>query len=57
MGEAKRRKEMGLLPRDHKQKAKSSPSNLFTKYPKLPFILILLGASYLVYDLIKYYTS
>ncbi len=56
MGEAKRRKELGLSPRAIKKtKSEIGPRNLFFKYPRLTYILIGLGVVYLIFDLVKYY--
>ncbi len=57
MGEARRRKEQGLAPKGPKKsKKKDGSQNLFVKYPRLPYILVLLGIIYLIFDLIKYYS-
>ena len=59
MGEAKRRKDLGLPPREKKIKKDEKKvgfiSNLSAKYPFLPFILggVLLTA--LIIDLVNYY--
>ncbi len=56
MGEAKRRKQNGLPPKGPKKSvSKSVSSNIFVKYPRLPYILIVLGVLYLIFDLVKYY--
>ena len=42
MGEAKRREELGLPPREkkkEKQKSKNKLNKILNKYPFLPFIL------------------
>ena len=58
MGEAKRRKELGLPPREKKTKQKEKKagfiSTLSAKYPFLPFILggVLLAV---LVDLVNYY--
>tara|TARA_Y100001968_G_scaffold217450_1_gene200106 strand:- start:13 stop:195 length:183 start_codon:yes stop_codon:yes gene_type:complete len=59
MGEAKRRKELGLPPRDKKLKKAavkaSLISNLSAKYPFLPFILGGVLLTVLIVDLVNYY--
>ena len=59
MGEAKRRKELGLPPRDRKinKKGKNANfiSNLSAKYPFLPFILGGVLLTVLIFDLVNYY--
>ena len=59
MGEAKRRKELGLPPREKKIKQKEKKagfiSNLSAKYPFLPFILGGALLTLLIIDLINYY--
>tara|TARA_B100000214_G_C23739334_1_gene522544 strand:+ start:454 stop:630 length:177 start_codon:yes stop_codon:yes gene_type:complete len=57
MGEAKRRKDLGLSPREKKKKEKEITfvSNLSAKYPFLPFILGGSLLTILVLDLINYY--
>ena len=59
MGEAKRRKELGLPPRARKinNEAKKAGfiSNLSAKYPFLPFILGGALLTVLVVDLLNYY--
>ena len=59
MGEAKRRKELGLPPREKKinQKEKKAGfiSNLSAKYPFLPFILGGVLLVVLIVDLLNYY--
>jgi len=55
LGEAKRRKEQGLVPKK-KKGTQSNSLNFFSKYPRL---VIYLGASfaiYLIYDFIRFYT-
>ena len=56
MGEAKRRKAMGLAPKGSK-KSKGNSQNPFIKYPRLPYILAGLGVIYLIFDLINYYKN
>ena len=55
MGEAKRRKEMGLVPKSSKTVIKSRFGNLFIRYPILTYILVGVGVIYLIFDLFKYY--
>ena len=59
MGEAKRRKELGLPPRDKKLKKAevkaSLISNISAKYPFLPFILGGVLLTVLIVDLVNYY--
>ena len=59
MGEAKRRKELGLPPREKKIKKKEKKadfiSNLSAKYPFLPFILGGVILAVLIVDLVNYY--
>lgn len=59
MGEAKRRKELGLPPREKKIKQKEKKagfiSNLSAKYPFLPFILGGVLLAVLIVDLVNYY--
>ncbi len=55
MGEAKRREELGLPPREKKKEKQTSKNQLniiLNKYPYLPFIL---GFSLLIIDLVNYY--
>ena len=59
MGEAKRRRELGLPPREKKtnkgKKKSDILSNLSAKYPFLPFIIGGVLLTVLVLDLINYY--
>ena len=59
MGEAKRRKELGLPPREKKinkeVKKAGFISNLSAKYPFLPFILGGALLTVLIIDLVNYY--
>ncbi len=59
MGEAKRRKELGLSPRKKKIKKEGAKagliSNLSAKYPFLPFILGGVLLTVLIVDLVNYY--
>ena len=59
MGEAKRRKEKGLSPKQKKKDNKEEKSNTFNKLFKGPRFGLYLGAAfviYLIYDVIHYYT-
>ena len=59
MGEAKRRKELGLPPREKKIKQEEKKavfiSKLSAKYPFLPFILGGVLLVVLIVDLVNYY--
>ena len=59
MGEAKRRKDLGLPPREKKtkkeQKKSGFVSNLSAKYPLLPFFLGGVLLTILIVDLVNYY--
>ena len=59
MGEAKRRKELGLPPKEKKIKKKAKRagflSDLSAKYPFLPFILGGVLLTILIVDLVNYY--
>ena len=59
MGEAKRRKELGLPPKEKKIKKEDIKagfiSNLSAKYPFLPFILGGVLLTILIIDLVNYY--
>ena len=59
MGEAKRRKELGLPPREKKIKQEEKKagflSKLSAKYPFLPFILGVILLTVLIVDLVTYY--
>ena len=60
MGEAKRRKELGIAPRVKQMSGKSLSrnigfNNLISKYPYLPIILGFSLLSLLIIDLIIYY--
>ena len=58
MGEAKRREDLGLPPREkkkEKQTTKNQLSKILNKYPYLPFILGILLLSVLIIDLVNYY--
>ena len=60
MGEAKRRKELGLPPKIKKNETTPKPANAFENFrrnPLLPFILIGGFVIFLIYDLIKYYNN
>ena len=59
MGEAKRRQDLGLPPREKKlikdEKKGGFISNLSVKYPFLPLILGGLLLTVLIVDLVNYY--
>ena len=59
MGEAKRRKDLGLPPREKKimkdAKKVGFIGNLSAKYPFLPFILGGVLLTVLIVDLVNYY--
>ena len=56
MGEAKRRKEQGLAPKDPKRKgSKADKQNIFANYRILLYVFVGLFIAYLFYDLINYY--
>ena len=60
MGEAKRRQELGLPPKEKKKKKKEGEkagfiSNLSAKYPFLPFIIGGILLTVLIVDLVNYY--
>ena len=58
MGEAKRRKDMGLQPREKKINNKESKVNFnetLNKFPYLPYILGFSLLAILIIDLVNYY--
>tara|TARA_Y100000991_G_C21723588_1_gene243266 strand:- start:377 stop:556 length:180 start_codon:yes stop_codon:yes gene_type:complete len=58
MGEAKRREELGLPPREKKIvkiKSKNKINQILNKYPYLPYILGISVLVVLVIDLVNYY--
>ena len=59
MGEAKRRKDLGLPPKEKKKKKDENKagflSNLSAKYPFFPFILGGVLLTVLIIDLLNYY--
>jgi len=60
MGEAKRREELGLPPREkkkkkEKEKSKNQLNKILNKYPYLPFILGFSLLAILIIDLVNYY--
>ena len=58
MGEAKRREELGLPPREKKKKKQTSKNRIdkiLNKYPYLPFILGFSLLAILIIDLVNYY--
>ncbi len=60
MGEAKRRKEQGLPPREPKKDKNDESTNLFKKFRRnqiLPVVLALGFIIFLIFDLINYYKN
>ena len=60
MGEAKRRKEMGLPPRVIKKGKEDEQTNIFQKLRRnqiLPVILALGFVIFLIIDLVRYYNQ
>ncbi len=60
MGEAKRRKEQGLPPREIKKEKKDFTPNIYQKLRRnqvLPIILALGFFVFLIVDLIRYYNQ
>ena len=60
MGEAKRRKEQGLPPREIKKEKKDYKPNIFQKFRRnqlLPIILALGFVIFLIVDLVRYYNQ
>ena len=57
MGEAKRREELGLPPREKKkeQPSKNQLNKILNKYPYLPFIFGFSLLAILIIDLVNYY--
>ena len=58
MGEAKRREELGLQPREkkkEKQTTKNQLNKILNKYPYLNFILGFSLLAILIIDLVNYY--
>ena len=58
MGEAKRREELGLPPREKIKKKNTSKNQLnkiLNKYPYLPFILGFSLLALLIIDLVSFY--
>ena len=58
MGEARRREELGLPPREKKKEKKTSKNllnNILKKFPYLPFILGFALLAILIIDLVNYY--
>jgi len=59
MGEAKRRKDQGLPPKQKRKVKKEKKSNSLNAFIKNPRLALYLGAGfviYLIYDVIHYYT-
>tara|TARA_Y100000994_G_scaffold94384_1_gene78010 strand:- start:373 stop:552 length:180 start_codon:yes stop_codon:yes gene_type:complete len=58
MGEAKRREDLGLPPREKKKEKKTSKNQfnkILNKYPYLPIILGFSLLTILIIDLVNYY--
>ena len=58
MGEAKRREELGLPPREKKKekhKSQNKLNKILNKYPYLPFILGFSLLGILIIDLVNFY--
>ena len=57
MGEAKRREELGLPPREKKKEkaSKNKFNEILSKYPYLPLILGVSLLTILIIDLVNYY--
>ena len=58
MGEAKRRQELGLPPREKKainSDTKQTLNQILNKYPFFPYILGIFLLTILIIDLINYY--
>ena len=58
MGEAKRREELGLPPREKKvikSDTKNTLNQILNKYPYFPYILGISVLTILIIDLINYY--
>ncbi len=60
MGEAKRRKELGLAPRALKKENKDQKDNIFQKLRRnqvLPIVLAVGFVFFLIFDLVRYYNQ
>ncbi len=60
MGEAKRRKELGLPPREIKKEKNNENPNIFQKLRRnqiLPVILAVGFVIFLIVDLVRYYNQ
>ena len=58
MGEAKRREELGLPPREKKivkNDSKNKMNQFINKYPYFPYILGIVLITVLIIDLVNYY--
>ena len=58
MGEAKRREELGLPPREKKivkNESKNKLNEILNKYPYFPYILGISLLIILIFDLVNYY--
>ena len=60
MGEAKRRKELGLPPRAIKKEKKSDNKNTFQKLRRNQILLFVLAIGFVIFlivDLVRYYNQ
>ncbi len=60
MGEAKRRKELGLPPKETKKEKKDTSPNLFQRLRRnqmLPLVLAIGFVIFLIVDLVRYYNQ
>ena len=60
MGEAKRRKELGLPPRDIKKEKKTAKINVFDRLRRNQILLVVFAVGFiffLIFDLFRYYNQ
>ena len=60
MGEAKRRKEQGLPPREIKKKKKDVNPNIFERFRRNQILPVLLAIGFIIFlivDLVRYYNQ
>ncbi len=60
MGEAKRRKELGLPPKVKKKEDKQDFGAVFRRFRRNQILPVLIGAAFvtfLIFDLVRYYNS
>ena len=60
MGEAKRRKEKGLPPREIKKKKKDVNPNIFERFRRNQILPVLLAIGFIIFlivDLVRYYNQ